>query len=168
MNCFISILFLFLHHSYDVRDAPTWLSKEELPPYYQPWMDIALRVPELVLSHELRFHINKVSGDNKLTTRTIQQFMEPWFSADTPSLQMPLLSSQFLQKHRELRLAHLALSIMTMGYTWQGGESNTVEVSLCSLYVFVIHSLSCSTNYNTTILLQYINAFSSSNLPLQN
>ncbi|XP_010744394.1 indoleamine 2,3-dioxygenase 1 [Larimichthys crocea] len=72
---------------------------EELPPYYQPWMDIALRVPELVLSHELRFHINK----------------------------MPLLSSQFLQKHRELRLAHLALSIMTMGYTWQGGESNTVE-----------------------------------------
>lgn len=33
-------------------------------------MDIALRVPELVDSHELRFHINKVSGDNKLT-RTI-------------------------------------------------------------------------------------------------
>ncbi|KAG8012144.1 Indoleamine 2 [Nibea albiflora] len=72
---------------------------EELPPYYQPWMDIALRVPELVLSHELRFHINK----------------------------MPLLSSHFLQKHRELRLAHLALSVMTMGYTWQEGESNTVE-----------------------------------------
>lgn len=23
VNCFISILFLFLHHSYDVRDAPT-------------------------------------------------------------------------------------------------------------------------------------------------
>ncbi|XP_041792229.1 indoleamine 2,3-dioxygenase 1 [Chelmon rostratus] len=73
---------------------------EELPPYYQPWMDIALRVPELVQSHELRSHINK----------------------------MPLLSSQFLQKHRELRLAHLVLSMMTMGYTWQEGENNTVEI----------------------------------------
>ncbi|XP_068560201.1 indoleamine 2,3-dioxygenase 1 [Cebidichthys violaceus] len=73
---------------------------EELPPYYQPWMDIALRVPELVHSHELRFHINK----------------------------MPQLSSQFLQKHRELRLAHLALSMMTMGYMWQEGENNTVEM----------------------------------------
>ncbi|XP_038559968.1 indoleamine 2,3-dioxygenase 1 isoform X1 [Micropterus salmoides] len=73
---------------------------EELPPYYQPWMDIALRVPELVQSHELRFHVNK----------------------------MPLLSSQFLQKHRELRLAHLALSVMTMGYAWQEGENNPVEM----------------------------------------
>lgn len=72
----------------------------ELPPYYQPWMDIALQVPELVQSHELRSHINR----------------------------MPLLSTQFLQKHRELRLAHLALSMMTMGYTWQEGENNTVEM----------------------------------------
>ena len=30
-------------------------------------MDIALRVPELVHAHELRLHINKVSGDNELT-----------------------------------------------------------------------------------------------------
>ncbi|XP_074494578.1 indoleamine 2,3-dioxygenase 1 [Sebastes fasciatus] len=73
---------------------------EELPPYYQPWMDIALRVPELVHSHELRLHINK----------------------------MPLLSSHLLQKHRELQLAHLALSMMTMGYTWQEGENDTVEM----------------------------------------
>lgn len=57
--------------SYPAHRALTWLSKEELPPYYQPWMDIALRVPELVHSHELRLHINKVSGDNKLT-RTIR------------------------------------------------------------------------------------------------
>ncbi|XP_071780767.1 indoleamine 2,3-dioxygenase 1 [Centroberyx gerrardi] len=72
---------------------------EELPPYYQPWMDIALRVPELVHSHELRSCIHK----------------------------MPLLSSQFLERHRELRLAHLALSVMTMGYAWQEGENDTVE-----------------------------------------
>lgn len=73
---------------------------EELPPYYQPWMDIALRVPELVHSHELRSCINR----------------------------MPMLSSEFLQRHRELRLAHLALSVMTMGYVWQEGENDTVEV----------------------------------------
>lgn len=73
---------------------------EELSPYYQPWMDIAFRVPELVHSHELRSLINK----------------------------MPLLSSQFLQKHKELRLAHLALSMMTMGYVWQEGENDTVEI----------------------------------------
>uniref|UniRef100_A0AAQ4PAZ8 Indoleamine 2,3-dioxygenase 1 n=1 Tax=Gasterosteus aculeatus aculeatus TaxID=481459 RepID=A0AAQ4PAZ8_GASAC len=71
----------------------------ELPPYYKPWMDIALRVPELVHSRQLRFLINK----------------------------MPQLSNRFLLKHRELRLAHLALSVMTMGYMWQEGENNTVE-----------------------------------------
>ncbi|XP_028313298.1 indoleamine 2,3-dioxygenase 1 isoform X2 [Gouania willdenowi] len=80
---------------------------EELPPYYQPWMDIALRVPELVHSHELRSHINK----------------------------MPLLSSKFLQRHRELRLAHLALGMMTMGYVWQEGENDTVDILPCSLAV---------------------------------
>uniref|UniRef100_A0A8C5GFY5 Indoleamine 2,3-dioxygenase 2-like n=1 Tax=Gouania willdenowi TaxID=441366 RepID=A0A8C5GFY5_GOUWI len=79
----------------------------ELPPYYQPWMDIALRVPELVHSHELRSHINK----------------------------MPLLSSKFLQRHRELRLAHLALGMMTMGYVWQEGENDTVDILPCSLAV---------------------------------
>ncbi|KAM7018253.1 indoleamine 2,3-dioxygenase 1 [Tautogolabrus adspersus] len=73
---------------------------EELPAFYQPWLDIALRVPELVQSHKFRSLINK----------------------------MPLLSSQFLQKHKELRLAHLALSMMTMGYVWQEGENNTVEM----------------------------------------
>ncbi|KAM7391846.1 hypothetical protein PAMP_022502 [Pampus punctatissimus] len=73
---------------------------EELPPYYQPWMDIALQVPEAVHSHKLRSLINE----------------------------MPLLSSQFLQRHRELRLAHLALSVMTMGYVWQEGENDTVEM----------------------------------------
>lgn len=55
-------------------------------------------------------------------------FMEPWFTV-TPAFQMPLLSIQFLQSHRELRLAHLALSVMTMGYIWQEGENDTVEVT---------------------------------------
>ncbi|XP_008286875.1 indoleamine 2,3-dioxygenase 1 [Stegastes partitus] len=80
---------------------------EELPPYYQEWMDIALRIPELVQSHELRSHVNK----------------------------MPLLSSEFLQKHRELRLAHVALSMMAMAYVWQEGEKDTVEMLPRSLAV---------------------------------
>ncbi|KAJ0067463.1 hypothetical protein NL108_007928, partial [Boleophthalmus pectinirostris] len=41
---------------------------------------------------------------------------------------MPLLSSQYLQTHRELRLAHLALGATTMCYVWQDGEDNTVKV----------------------------------------
>ncbi|XP_019949252.1 indoleamine 2,3-dioxygenase 1 isoform X1 [Paralichthys olivaceus] len=96
--------------SYHVSEELGFILPEpltELPPYYQPWMDIALRVPELLLSHELRSHIHK----------------------------MPLLSSSSLQKHRELRLAHLTLSAMTMGYVWQEGENDTVEVLPCNLAV---------------------------------
>ncbi|XP_054628597.1 indoleamine 2,3-dioxygenase 2-like [Dunckerocampus dactyliophorus] len=70
-------------------------------------MDIAHQVPELVLAHELRSCVNK----------------------------MPQLSTQFLQKHRELRLAHLALSVMTMGYVWQESENDTVEMLPCTLAV---------------------------------
>ncbi|XP_023273971.1 indoleamine 2,3-dioxygenase 2-like [Seriola lalandi dorsalis] len=96
--------------SYHVSEELGFILPEplkDLPPYYKPWMDIALRVPELVQSHELRSHIN----------------------------QMPMLSSKFLQKHRELRLAHLALSAMTMGYVWQEGENDTVETLPCNLAV---------------------------------
>ncbi|KAG5280589.1 hypothetical protein AALO_G00061840 [Alosa alosa] len=73
---------------------------EDLPPYYQPWMEIARNVPELIGSHSLRACIQ----------------------------QMPLLETDPLQGHRELRLAHLALSVMTMGYVWQEGENETVRV----------------------------------------
>nr|BAU94262.1 indoleamine 2,3-dioxygenase 2 [synthetic construct] len=72
----------------------------ELPDYYQPWMDIAKNLPHLIESHQLRSHVHK----------------------------MPLLSTQHLQGHRELRLAHLALSFITMGYVWQEGEKDTVKV----------------------------------------
>ncbi|CAB1319760.1 unnamed protein product, partial [Coregonus sp. 'balchen'] len=63
-------------------------------------MDIAQHVTELIYSHTLRSHI----------------------------LKMPLLNTQSLESHRELRLAHLALSVMTMGYVWQEGEHDTVKM----------------------------------------
>lgn len=69
-------------------------------------------------------------------------FVEMWFSVVGPSVQMPLLSSKFLQKHRELRLAHLALGVMTMGYVWQEGENDTAEVTLClSVFLFAIFTV---------------------------
>ncbi|XP_060786674.1 indoleamine 2,3-dioxygenase 1 [Neoarius graeffei] len=72
----------------------------ELPLYFRPWMEIAGCVSELVSSHSLRSSVHK----------------------------MPLLETDLLQSHRELRLAHLALSIITMGYVWQEGEEDKVKV----------------------------------------
>uniref|UniRef100_A0A8D0E231 Indoleamine 2,3-dioxygenase 2 n=1 Tax=Salvator merianae TaxID=96440 RepID=A0A8D0E231_SALMN len=74
--------------------------QKELPPFYSPWMEIAHKLPYLTESHQLRSHVNK----------------------------MPLLSSQYLQGHRELYLAHLVLSCITMGYVWQEGEKGTAKI----------------------------------------
>lgn len=41
---------------------------------------------------------------------------------------MPLLEMDLLRSHQELRLAHLALSVITMGYVWQEGEEDKVKV----------------------------------------
>ncbi|XP_072538723.1 indoleamine 2,3-dioxygenase 1 [Salminus brasiliensis] len=72
----------------------------ELPPYFKPWMDIAGRVSELISEHSLRSLVHE----------------------------LPLLETDSLQSHHELRLAHLALSVITMGYVWQEGENNPVKV----------------------------------------
>ncbi|MBN3310150.1 I23O2 dioxygenase, partial [Amia calva] len=40
---------------------------------------------------------------------------------------MPLLSVHHLSGHRELRLAHLALSFITMGYVWQEGQEQPAK-----------------------------------------
>ncbi|KAF4109649.1 hypothetical protein G5714_008901 [Onychostoma macrolepis] len=48
---------------------------------------------------------------------------------------MPLLETHLLRTHRELRLAHLALSMMTVGYVWQEGERETIKVLPRSLSV---------------------------------
>ncbi|KAL6456829.1 hypothetical protein MHYP_G00353730 [Metynnis hypsauchen] len=72
----------------------------ELPPYFQPWTDIAGRVTELISARSLRSFVHE----------------------------LPLLETDSLQSHRELRLAHLAVSIITMGYVWQEGEGDPVKV----------------------------------------
>lgn len=79
----------------------------DLPLYYKPWMDIARNMPDLISSHSLRLRIHN----------------------------MPLLETHLLRTHCELRLAHLALSMMTMGYVWQEGERETVKVLPRSLSV---------------------------------
>ncbi|KAG2469077.1 I23O2 dioxygenase, partial [Polypterus senegalus] len=43
---------------------------------------------------------------------------------------MPLLSTQYLQGHRAMRLAHLSLGFITMGYVWQEGESQPAKPPL--------------------------------------
>ncbi|NWW76617.1 I23O2 dioxygenase, partial [Climacteris rufus] len=72
----------------------------ELPAPYGPWMDVAHELPQLIMSHQLRSRVH----------------------------QMPQLSTQHLQGHEELRLAHLVLSFITTGYVWQEGEEGTVQV----------------------------------------
>ncbi|TFK08209.1 interleukin-20 receptor subunit beta-like [Platysternon megacephalum] len=72
----------------------------ELPAPYGPWMEIANNLPHLIQSHQLRSQVYK----------------------------MPQLSSQHLKGHREQHLAHLALSFITMGFVWQGGEEETVKL----------------------------------------
>ncbi|KAM9475492.1 indoleamine 2,3-dioxygenase 1 [Clarias gariepinus] len=72
----------------------------ELPVYYQPWLEIAGRVSELVSSHSLRSSVHE----------------------------MPVLDTHLLHSHRELRLAHLALGVITMSYVWQEGEQDKVKV----------------------------------------
>ncbi|NXD98560.1 I23O2 dioxygenase, partial [Chaetorhynchus papuensis] len=72
----------------------------ELPAPYGPWMDIAHELPQLIMSRQLRSRVH----------------------------QMPQLSTQHLQGREELRLAHLVLSCITMGYVWQEGEEGIVQV----------------------------------------
>ncbi|XP_036313928.1 indoleamine 2,3-dioxygenase 2 isoform X1 [Pipistrellus kuhlii] len=73
---------------------------KELSDHYRPWMEIASKLSDLIESHQLRAHVNE----------------------------MPLLSCQFLKSYREQRLAHLVLSLITMGYVWQEGEAQPAEV----------------------------------------
>ena len=41
---------------------------------------------------------------------------------------MPVLSPHLLSNYRELRLAHLALGFISMGYVWQEGQHAPAQV----------------------------------------
>ncbi|NP_001229653.1 indoleamine 2,3-dioxygenase 1 [Ornithorhynchus anatinus] len=72
----------------------------ELPEYYAPWMKIATELTSLIETKQLHAEVQK----------------------------LPLLTIDQLQGHRELRLAHLALGFITMGYVWQEGDKNAAKI----------------------------------------
>uniref|UniRef100_A0A8C5SWC2 Indoleamine 2,3-dioxygenase 2 n=1 Tax=Laticauda laticaudata TaxID=8630 RepID=A0A8C5SWC2_LATLA len=59
-----------------------------------------------------------------------QEFWELKSTGCKGAIVMPLLSCQYLQGHRELYLAHLVLSFITMGYVWQEGEKEVLPRNL--------------------------------------
>ncbi|KAM3924247.1 indoleamine 2,3-dioxygenase 2-like [Leptodactylus fuscus] len=67
----------------------------KLPDFYNPWMDIAENLPELIETKSLRDVVSK----------------------------LPELGIQHLKGHRQLRLARVVLSHIIMGYMWQNGET---------------------------------------------
>ncbi|XP_019902760.2 indoleamine 2,3-dioxygenase 2 isoform X2 [Esox lucius] len=88
----------------------------DLPEYYRVWMDLASNITPLIQSHQLRVLVD----------------------------QMPVLSPYNLKGHRELRLAHLALGFLTMGYVWQEGQhlpAKTLPKSLALPYSLVSQRL---------------------------
>ncbi|KAG9354006.1 hypothetical protein JZ751_012130 [Albula glossodonta] len=72
----------------------------DLPEYYRAWMDLATKLTDLVKTRQLRDRV----------------------------AELPLLSTCYLRGHRELRLAHLALGVITMGYVWQEGPQQPAKV----------------------------------------
>lgn len=57
---------------------------------------------------------------------------------------MPVLSPHLLSNHRELRLAHLALGFISMGYVWQEGQHAPAQVMSWNIAKNYIH---CSVTY---------------------
>ncbi|XP_029962703.1 indoleamine 2,3-dioxygenase 2-like [Salarias fasciatus] len=71
-----------------------------LPDYYRVWLDLASNLTQLIESRKLRDLVHK----------------------------MPVLSPHLLSNHRELRLAHLALGFISMGYVWQEGQHAPAQI----------------------------------------
>ncbi|XP_071388808.1 indoleamine 2,3-dioxygenase 2-like [Centroberyx affinis] len=88
--------------AFDLSEELGFLLEEpltDLPEYYRAWMDLANNLTHLIESHQLRDLVHK----------------------------MPVLSPHRLTSHRELRLAHLSLAFITMGYVWQEGQHAPTE-----------------------------------------
>ncbi|KAM6997592.1 indoleamine 2,3-dioxygenase 2-like [Tautogolabrus adspersus] len=89
--------------TFDISEELGFLLEEpltHLPDYYQVWLDLANNLKHLIETRKLRDLVHK----------------------------MPLLSTHLLSNHRELRLAHLALGFISMGYVWQEGQHAPAEI----------------------------------------
>ncbi|XP_051233488.1 indoleamine 2,3-dioxygenase 2-like [Dicentrarchus labrax] len=89
--------------TFDISEELGFLLEEplsNLPDYYRVWMDLANNLTHLIESCKLRDLVHK----------------------------MPVLSPHLLSNHRELRLAHLALGFISMGYVWQEGQHAPAQI----------------------------------------
>ncbi|XP_029306024.1 indoleamine 2,3-dioxygenase 2-like [Cottoperca gobio] len=89
--------------AFGISDELGFLLEEpltHLPDYYRVWLDMANNLTHLIESRKLRDLVHK----------------------------MPELSPHLLSNHRELRLAHLALGFISMGYVWQEGQQAPAQV----------------------------------------
>lgn len=75
-------------------------SSEELPEYFDAWIQVGRNVASLSEQHKLRDVVDE----------------------------MPLLQAGRLSGHRERRLAYMLLSIMGNGYVWQEGDAGVVKM----------------------------------------
>ena len=119
--------------------------QNHLPDQYQVWLDLANNLTHLIQSRKLRDLVHKVRIDKaflmQLRSKTIHVNVKPtvsfvnsrWSSLlmktdNVIIIQMPVLSPNLLSNHRELRLAHLALGFISMGYVWQEGQQSPAQV----------------------------------------
>ncbi|GAA6229358.1 indoleamine 2,3-dioxygenase 2-like [Lates japonicus] len=89
--------------AFDISEELGFLLEEpltNLPDYYRVWLDLANNLTHLIESRKLRDLVHK----------------------------MPVLSPHLLSNHRELRLAHLALGFISMGYVWQEGQHAPAQI----------------------------------------
>ncbi|KAK9541427.1 hypothetical protein VZT92_001470 [Zoarces viviparus] len=87
----------------DISEKLGFLLEEpltDLPDYYREWLDLANNLTHLIEARKLRDLVHK----------------------------MPVLSPHLLSDHRELRLAHLALGFISMGYVWQEGQHAPAQI----------------------------------------
>ncbi|XP_054885671.1 indoleamine 2,3-dioxygenase 2-like [Poeciliopsis prolifica] len=89
--------------AFDISEELGFILEEpltHLPDYYRVWLDLANNLTHLIESRKLRDVVHK----------------------------MPILSPHHLSNHRELRLAHLALGFISMGYVWQEGQHKPAQI----------------------------------------
>uniref|UniRef100_A0A3Q1FM80 Indoleamine 2,3-dioxygenase 2-like n=1 Tax=Acanthochromis polyacanthus TaxID=80966 RepID=A0A3Q1FM80_9TELE len=89
--------------TFDISEELGFVLEEpltHLPDYYRVWLDLANNLTHLIESRKLRDLVHN----------------------------MPVLSPDLLSNHRELRLAHLTLGFISMGYVWQEGQHAPAQV----------------------------------------